>query len=72
MKFFKGCEDGVHKYRGRYDQSEIKLPGNLRNIKMSEAGMEKFRAVTYVRDVCVRCGDVIERNSEVVPIKRQA
>lgn len=56
---------GVHRFEARFDLS----PANgdiLNGISLKGANpiefMEKFRAKTYVRDVCVKCGATIERN----------
>jgi hypothetical protein len=63
---FKGCEDGVHKFEARYDLSEPKfgeIPwSGMKSFSMAPTVVEKMRRRIYVRDVCVRCGKVIERD----------
>ena len=63
--FFKDCEDGVHQFEARYDKS----PADISMFKsLSGAGsvqmIEKLRKVTYVHDICVRCGKTILRNKQ--------
>lgn len=73
MKLFKRCKDGVHKFEGRHDKSEAKIPWDgLKSIEMSPRAMNNLRRITYVRDVCVRCGETIERQSQVEPLVRSA
>lgn len=53
-----------HKFEGRYDKgSAIIPPGTPLSIAMDSLSSiyERFRQVTYARDVCVRCGVTIER-----------
>lgn len=62
---FKGCKDGVHRFEARYDRGPCKLnkfEGHLTERRLEF--VEKYRQITYVRDVCVRCGAVIERNTD--------
>lgn len=51
-----------HKFDGRYDQEPSKL---LDGAKFEGPDLHEvvaaFRKRTYVRDVCVRCGETIER-----------
>lgn len=56
-KLFGGCQ-----FEARYDKSEPKV-GIAVEYKGLAGGefLERFRQVTYVRDVCVRCGKAIER-----------
>ncbi len=63
MKLFKGCNDGVHRFEARYDKGpcEASSDGPMTNRRLEV--VEKYRRVTYVREVCVRCGKVIERSS---------
>ncbi len=72
MKFFKGCADGVHDFEARYDKDPamMEFEGGLSEMRLRL--VEKCRKITYVRDVCVRCGKTVERNSEVVPMSRSA
>ena len=53
-----------HKYEGRYDKSQAQNTPEMevRSGSLPEI-LEKYRRVTYVRDICVRCGHVIERVS---------
>lgn len=61
MKLFKGCADGNHRFEARYDKgpSQCDFEGRLTDHRLSL--IEKYRHITYVRDVCVRCGKTIER-----------
>ncbi len=73
MNLFKGCKDGVHKFEARYDKSEAKIPWDrLESFSGSAPVLDRMRSVTYVRDVCVRCGETIERESEVIQLARSA
>ena len=50
-----------HKFEARYQKSAAKTPsigearGNIVEI------LEAFRDVTYVHDICVRCGEIVRR-----------
>ncbi len=56
------CKVFGHNFQPRYDTSEARVPPNLNSMKGNIPAMfEKFRAITYVRDVCERCGETIER-----------
>ena len=73
MWFSKSCRDGVHKFQPRYDLSEPKIPWEqLAEISIGPSAVDRLRVKTYVRDVCVRCGEVIERDSEVIPMRKRA
>ena len=52
-----------HKFQARYD---IGAPDLSRFIKFNTENardfMESMKPKTYVHDVCVRCGQVVERN----------
>lgn len=52
-----------HKFEGRYDKGQAHMSANVRGCTVEEFAelLEQHRSVTYVRDVCVRCGFVIER-----------
>lgn len=54
------------KFEPRYDLGAAGAGGNIQSLRASAAGLEKFRAKTYVRDddVCVRCGRALERTAE--------
>jgi hypothetical protein len=67
MSWFKGCEEGVHKFEARYD--EVKTPTDVRlksggGVDVSEFA-EAFRRMNfeqrYVHDICVRCGKIVKR-----------
>ena len=58
---FKGCEQGVHKYEPRYDKSPATADFKGQMTPMRLEMIEKYRQVTYVRDICVRCGKTVER-----------
>lgn len=52
------------KFEPRYDKSPADL-SQFSNIKrMEEPVVEKFRSVTYICDVCVRCGSVSARSPD--------
>jgi hypothetical protein len=55
---------GAHQFQPRYDLGPANLSG-FESIKGNGAGqfMEKLRQQTYVRDVCVKCGQTVERSS---------
>lgn len=59
------CENswfGRHKFEARYDLGPADL-SRFESISGRGAGsfMEKLRQKTYVHDVCVRCGALVER-----------
>ena len=72
MKLFKGCQDGVHKFEARYDVQPLDLRIFASISGLTTARLEALQKRTYVRDVCVRCGAIIERESEVVRLARSA
>lgn len=52
-----------HRYEGRYDEGSTEA-----NFRMSRTNADEIskiirakKPITYVRDICVRCGHVIER-----------
>lgn len=55
---------GQHKFEPRYDLGAANL-SRFTSIEGIGVGsfMEKLRPKTYVHDVCVRCGDTINRPS---------
>ena len=60
-RWIGGC-----RFEARYDKTPAEFPDRLRKLggdpgDFAEA-LEGFRRVTYVRDVCVRCGRTIERS----------
>jgi len=58
---------GDHRFEARYDTSAAKLSqlSSFRIDGIDAAGiLRQMRDVTYVRDVCVRCGEVIERDGQ--------
>ena len=61
MTFFKGCSDGVHRFEGRYDKGPSCMASKGGSLKSILALTEKFRKVTYIYDICIRCGKVVER-----------
>ncbi|KKM72783.1 hypothetical protein LCGC14_1417080 [marine sediment metagenome] len=74
MNLFKGCKDGVHKFEARYDKAPADLSA-FKKLKGDDVGpvLEKLRHVTYVRDVCVLCGETVERpDATVIPLARSA
>lgn len=59
----KSCKEGVHKFKPRYDivspkWMEKRPPGRLRG----DAKGQLYEEI-YVKDVCVRCGKEINRDS---------
>ena len=51
---FKGCKDGVHKFRPRYD---VKLNIEVLSLFKSVSGsLEDLKNQIYICDVCVKCG----------------
>lgn len=58
MKLFKSCEDGVHKFEGRYNEAFNKsMVDRLASIRGGI--MDGLREKTYIHDICVRCGKII-------------
>ena len=56
-KLFRGCY-----FEARYDLGEPKFEGPVNYVGSDLKGViDRHRAKSYVRDVCVRCGKVIER-----------
>jgi hypothetical protein len=62
---------GTHKFEARYDLREPPAHSGLENMYFwSTVGEHEkppqipMRVKTYVRDVCVRCGQTIERVSK--------
>ena len=57
------CKVFGHNFQPRYDTSEAKVPPTMTNMRGNVAAMfEKFREITYVRYVCERCGETVERS----------
>jgi hypothetical protein len=57
---------GRHKYQARYDEKEI--PGALKTLTginaigdVDRPAREDYILRIYVQDVCVHCGDVVDR-----------
>ena len=48
-----------HRYRPRYDEKQVQLPGNLKSVEVSDRSYWIMKV--YVRDVCCHCGDTVER-----------
>lgn len=65
----RDCEKHGHNYQARYS---TKLPGNLSKVTSdwSIQKIEALKVVTYARDVCVFCGDPIERPDKLKSKKR--
>lgn len=53
---FKGCKDGRHKYKPRYDS--VLSPDVLEKFKTINGNIESMHDKIYICDVCIRCGDV--------------
>ena len=56
-----------HKFEGRYDKGPVAgnynvTGGSERHV---EAMAERMRSISYVRDICVRCGHTIEPHVEI-------
>ena len=58
------CLDGQHNYQPRYDKSSGIDSADLADIATGYllAAIEAMRVETYVRDVCTRCGEYIDRD----------
>ena len=73
MKFLKrifgSCEDGIHRFEGRYDQRQPEWMGRISEIKCSPSMINRLYERHYVRDVCVRCGKTIERDDGAEDIR---
>jgi hypothetical protein len=71
MNLFKNCNKGVHRFEPRYDKSEAIFPWDrFESIKIRPDTLETMRRITYVCDVCIRCGKTIKRESEVIPFNQ--
>lgn len=62
-KFFGGC-----RFDARYDKEPADLSG-MTELSGHGSGLmlERLRRVTYVHDVCVRCGKVVRRPPHPTP-----
>ncbi len=61
----KGCKDGVHKFRPRYDvvpNIEILEGMSCRGWSPQDL-QELISKKTYIQDVCIKCGKIIERKT---------
>lgn len=61
-----------HKFEGRYSKGPAHIqPGTPLSIVVDSLSSiyEKFRPVTYERDICVRCGVTVERHIEIIEKK---
>ena len=54
--FFRRC-----KFEARYDVSEPIIPN--RAFRAEEFNPDDWKRKTYVRDICIKCGTVIERKN---------
>lgn len=54
-KLFGGC-----RFEPRYDKSAADLSASKIDVQ-GRGAIEALRHITYVRDVCIRCGRTIER-----------
>lgn len=52
------CEKGIHKFQARYDRV---LPKWFDTVTELSGGVGGYFEDVYVRDICVKCGKVIER-----------
>ena len=59
MTLFKGCKDGVHKFKPRYDLVAPEWMNRLSHWKRGNP-KEMYEKV-YVHDICVRCGAVAKK-----------
>lgn len=53
-----------HKFEGRYSLTAAVLPAGLKvsiAVDSLSSIYERFRDATYVHDICVRCGHVVEK-----------
>jgi hypothetical protein len=65
MKRCKGIF-GTHKFEARFDRHPVEM--RLDSVEThGREGLDALEALTvqkiYVRDICIRCGQTIERNS---------
>ncbi len=72
MKFFKGCDDGVHRFEGRYDKIAPVWTDNIESLSASSRQIDAIYNRLYVRDVCVRCGITIERQPALALVEDAA
>lgn len=47
-----------HKYEGRYSEE---IPGGFEAKRITTTAIVALRSKTYERDICVRCGHVVEK-----------
>ena len=64
LKLFKGCKDGVHKFEPRYDEKPRSAEMEIKGFLGSNDLREMIIVRTYIQDVCVRCGKIIEREKK--------
>jgi hypothetical protein len=53
-----------HKFEARYSKGAVPLASFKQNAATAEevtATLDGFREITYERDICIRCGYVIEK-----------
>jgi hypothetical protein len=63
-----------HKFEGRYTKGPATIPSLLKvSIVVDSLASiyERFRPVTYERDICVRCGATVEKQT-TKPAETQA
>lgn len=58
---FNGCADDIHQFEPRYDKGAADIDHDKIVASANERTLEALRPLTYVRDVCVRCGATVER-----------
>ena len=62
---FRNCKKNRHKFEARYDLSAPSNLGDYTASRISEEGFIAFinahRTKTYIHDICVICGKVVER-----------
>lgn len=65
MKIFKGCADGIHRFEPRYNKEPV---AGIKHVKGGGQDLINFldaqRKITYVLDVCVRCGKIVTKDSQ--------
>lgn len=59
---FKNCNNTFHKFEARYDTRPGNYNGRIKGHgRAILAYIEANKNVTYVHDICVRCGKIINR-----------
>ena len=58
----RGCKPGKHKYEARYDEEPIEgISFDSLPAMDMKAARRLYIVEKYIKDICVKCGDVIIR-----------